>query len=108
MNCPEGLLVDHIDGNKIDNRKSNLRICNKSQNTMNQVNKVKDGKLVGVNYQKYNGKMCWIPRLMINYKNLWLGSYDNKEDAIVARLKAEKKYCGEFAPQKFLFEQYNI
>ena len=35
-------------------------------------------------------------------------SFDNKDDAIKARLIAEKKYFGDFAPQKHLYEKYNI
>lgn len=41
-------------------------------------------------------------------KRTHLGTFEIKEDAIVARLLAEKKYYGEFAPQKDLFEKYGI
>lgn len=37
-----------------------------------------------------------------------LGYFDNKDDAIKARLYAEQKYFKEFAPQKHLYEQYGI
>ena len=37
-----------------------------------------------------------------------LVSFINKNDAIIARLRAEKKYFGEFSPQQALFEQYGI
>ena len=39
---------------------------------------------------------------------MFLGHFDNKDDAIRARLNAEVKYFGEFAPQKHLYEQYGI
>jgi hypothetical protein len=55
-----------------------------------------------------NKKMQWIPQLMTNGKSIWLGTYSTEYDAVVARLSAEKKYFGEFAPQKHLFELYNI
>lgn len=44
----------------------------------------------------------------MNNKTKYLGSFKNKEGAIKARLEAEAKYFGEFAPQKHLFEQYGI
>ena len=46
---------------------------------------------------------------MVNGNNIKLGRFDNKEDAVIARLKAELYYCGrEFASQRHLFEKYNI
>lgn len=44
----------------------------------------------------------------LRYKQKSLGKFINKKDAIVARLKAEKEYFGEFAPQRRLFEEYGI
>ena len=44
----------------------------------------------------------------MNNKTKYLGSFKNKEGAIKARLEAEAKYFGEFAPQRHLFEQYGI
>lgn len=40
---------------------------------------------------------------MSNYKTIYLGYYDNKEEAIIARLKKEKELCGEYGPNKDLF-----
>jgi hypothetical protein len=45
---------------------------------------------------------------MIDAKQIHLGMFENKEDAIKARLEAEAKYFGDFAPQRHLFEQYKI
>ena len=45
---------------------------------------------------------------MLNQKSIWLGEYADKDDAIKARLLAEAKYFGDFAPQHHLFEQYGI
>lgn len=47
-------------------------------------------------------------RIVLDKKDIYLGRYSNKEDAIKARLEAEIKYFGEFAPQRHLFEQYGI
>ena len=50
----------------------------------------------------------WRVYISIDKKSINLGSFANKDDAIKARLKAEAKYYGEFAPQIHLFEQYGI
>lgn len=48
-------------------------------------------------------------QIKYNYKRIFLGYYDDIEDAIRARLKAELKYFGkEFAPQRHLFKEYGI
>ena len=44
----------------------------------------------------------------VNYKKIRLGEYEHIEDALIARLKAEKKYFKEFAPQRHLFAEYGI
>lgn len=49
-----------------------------------------------------------IAQITVNYKNKRLGVYQNKKDAIRARLKSEIEYFGEFAPQRHLFKEYGI
>ena len=96
-------VVDHINGDSLDNRKSNLRICTQHQNAQNSR---KAGKIIGVKFIKsYNGtnKSKWTASIMSNYKTIYLGYYDNKEEAIIARLKKEKELCGEYGPNKNLF-----
>lgn len=100
--------IDHINRNKCDNRKSNLRECSQIENSRN-VGLPKNNKsgIIGVGYDKNNKK--WIARIVVNYKDIHLGRFLNKEDAIKARLQAELKYFGiEFAPQKHLFKEYGI
>lgn len=60
----------------------------------------------GVKWQSEAGK--WYAQIDIKNKRIHLGSFNNKNDAIIARLKAELKYLGDSAPQKYLFEQYKI
>lgn len=51
----------------------------------------------------------WTVRINTGEKYAYLGRFDNKEDAIVARLRGELKYFGiEFSPQRDLFEEYGI
>ena len=89
LNCPKGLEIDHIDHNQLDNRKSNLRICNKSQNQMNRKN------VSGV--CSYNKTNRWRAHIMVNQKQIHLGIFDSRKEALKVRHKAEKKYFGEFA-----------
>lgn len=98
---------DHINRNPLDNRKSNLRQASTQENARNRsVPSNNTSGFIGVSWDKDAEK--WRAFIKINGKNKWLGRFINKEDAIVARLKAEKEYFGEFAPQRHLFEKYGI
>lgn len=89
--------VDHINRNKLDNRKSNLRECNQSDNTKNvSVKKNNTSGVPGVSLNKKTGK--WRARIMVNRKEISLGHYELFEDAAKARKEGELKYYGEFAP----------
>lgn len=98
MDCPEDMLIDHISRDKLDNRKSNLRICTKQQNNINKgiISKNTSGT-TGVIWDKSRNK--WRSQIKLNGKNRILGRFNNIEDAIKSRLEAEKEYFGEFAPQ---------
>ena len=61
---------------------------------------------MGVNWEKRRNKCR--SRIVVDEKEIYLGIFQNKEDAIKTRLEAEEKYYGEFAPQRHLFEQYGI
>lgn len=94
--CLEGLEVDHIDGNRLNNVKSNLRPATRQQNAANRSrhNNNTSGT-AGVHYHKLSGK--W--RATITYKGrcIELGLFAEKSDAIAARKKAIIEYFGEFA-----------
>jgi hypothetical protein len=95
MDCPNDMVIDHIDHNKLNNMKSNLRICTKHQNNMNQ-SKPKNNKsgVLGVCWCK--GKEKWEAHIALNNKRIHLGYFDNLEDASRARKDAEIKYFGEY------------
>jgi hypothetical protein len=99
---------DHINRNGLDNRKNNLRACTHKENTTNRsLMSTNTSGFIGVSWCKTTNN--WKAQIMIDYKGIHLGCFDNKEDAIKARLNAELKYYGpEFAPQRHLFEQYGI
>ena len=88
--------VDHIKGNKYDNRKINLRLCNNTENSRNKgLNKNNTSGYSGVYYRKDRNK--WYARITVNREEINLGHYENFDDAVKARKEAEKKYFGEFA-----------
>lgn len=98
---------DHIDRNEFNNRKNNLRKATCSENAMNRsIRSNNISGITGVWWHKKNKK--WCADIGKEGKRIFLGSFYNKDDAIKARLKAEKEYFGEFAPQRHLFEQYEI
>jgi hypothetical protein len=99
--------IDHKNRNQRDNRKSNLRICTHKENLCNQsLSKANKTGIIGVAFRKDTEK--YIAYIMVDNKSIKLGNYKNIDDAIIARLKAEKEYFKEFAPQIHLFEKYNI
>tara|TARA_R110000868_G_scaffold146432_1_gene367237 strand:- start:666 stop:1151 length:486 start_codon:yes stop_codon:yes gene_type:complete len=88
--------TDHLNGNGLDNRKINLRICTTSQNSMNrglQINNTTGFK--GVNYDKFSNKFRAQIRVNNIYKNL--GYYIDPKDAARAYNEAAIKLHGEFA-----------
>ena len=98
---------DHADRNPLNNRKSNLREATRSQQNMNRgMQKNNTSGFKGIYWMKSCKK--WQAFININKKKTHLGYFKDKDDAIKARLEAEAKYYGEFAPQRHLFEQYGI
>lgn len=96
MNCSDDLVVDHINGDKTNCQRANMRICTASQNALNKkvTTDSKSGR-VGVVWDKKANK--WHAQIMYKAKTYHLGNYDNLNSAIKARIEAEKKYFGEFA-----------
>ena len=98
---------DHHNQNKRDNRKENLWECTIEENNRNvPIGRNNTSGFIGVHYENRRNK--YVASICVNKKRIHIGYYINKNDAIVARLKAEAKYFGEFAPQRHLFEQYKI
>ena len=102
----DGYVIDHADRNRSNNRKYNLRQATVSQNSMNKTLRKNNSGITGVRLDKRCNK--WRAVITLNQKFIWLGEYADKDDAIKARLLAEAKYFGDFAPQRHLFKQYGI
>ena len=89
-------VVDHINGNVYDNRKSNLRVVTQQENTMNQKKpKNNTSGVTGVGFYKKNNK--WGASIRCGVNTIFLGLFDNFEDAVKARKEAEEKYFGEYS-----------
>ena len=93
---PDIDLIDHIDMDGLNNLRSNLRKCTRSQNGANALPKKNNTSgYTGVWRDKRRDR--WCAEIKVNYKKISIGSYSDKNDAIKARREAEKKYFGDFA-----------
>lgn len=98
LNAPEKMVVDHINGNGLDNRKANLRLCTQQQNTFNSKSTVNNKHgYKGIRFDKRQPRKGWIAQITFNRKNIYLGSHYTKEEAALTYNEAAKKYFGEFA-----------
>jgi len=86
-----GFDIDHINGDRLDNRKKNLRHCTHLENSRNRVlSKNNKSGIIGVHWNKKSKK--WQAQIGLNFETKNLGYYEKKEDAVIARKKAELKY----------------
>lgn len=102
-----GKWYDHKNLNKLDNRRENLRKTTVKENNQNKpLYKNNTSGFTGVSFNKATNK--WLATIRKDGKRVTLGSFENKKDAVITRLKAEKEIYGDYAPQRHLFEEYNI
>jgi hypothetical protein len=95
MNCPQGMVIDHINGDKLDNRKENLRICTQLENSRNKRSFPKNTSgYRGVSFDKNKGKFRAF--IWVNGKNKSLGYFKNAIEASKVYIEANKKYFGKF------------
>ena len=93
--CPKGKQVDHINGNGLDNRRCNLRICEPGENSRNQKKRINNKSgYKGVSWIK--DKKKWKSCICFNYKNIHLGFFDSIEEAASAYALASQKIHGKF------------
>jgi hypothetical protein len=93
---PGTKILDHINGNGLDNRIENLRLANHSQNGSNQKKTHRNTSgTVGVVWHKSSKK--WQAQIEVHQKNIYLGLFSSKADACAARKAAESRYFGSFS-----------
>lgn len=100
-NIPENMVIDHINHNKADNRKCNLRICTVSNNNMNTT--LYHNNTSGCKGVSWHSRDCiWEVHINVNKKSIYGGRYSNYEDAVKRRKELENKYFGEYSYENSL------
>lgn len=96
INTPEGMHTDHINGDKLDNRRENLRVCTRSENMANcGLKKSNKSGYKGVHWSKNNKN--WRVQIRKDGKYVYQRYFHNILDAARAYNKVALKYHGEFA-----------
>lgn len=97
MHEKKGEVIHHIDHNKLNNQKSNLRFCSHKENIRNQVKQKRNtsSKYKGVTFHKKLNK--WQSSINVDKKYKYIGIFDLELDAAKAYNEAAIKYFGEFA-----------
>lgn len=85
---PKGLMIDHINGNGLDNRRSNLRFVTNRENSMNR-HDITSSRYPGVTWNKRS--RCWVAQAQIKGKHIHIGSFPSEE-------LAHKAYCEHVNP----------
>lgn len=103
MGYPKGMVIDHINGNPLDNRKVNLRVCTHSENAMNKKTRADSRSGYKGVYMSPNGKniQAYIRPPGMNKGRMSLGCYKTLEEAARAYDAKAKELFGEFASLNF-------
>lgn len=95
MNPDHGFVIDHINRDKLDNRRSNLRIATKAQNRSNSTIVLSKTGYKGVHWAKHASK--WVAAITISGKSKYLGYWDSPEDAHRAYILESRRIFKEFS-----------
>lgn len=94
--CPQGWVVDHYNGDGLDNRRENLRVCTVAQNMANQrLSRANKSGYKGVSWNKEKRK--WVAKIKANGEQKQLGRFHTKEEAATAYNHAAISLFGEYA-----------
>jgi len=96
--CP-GEVIDHKDGNSLNNTRENLRSCTSNQSHQNRQRTKGSSQYRGVSWSKKNRK--WIGRVKNDRRSIYLGSFADEEQAARAYDKTAREVYGEFARLNF-------
>lgn len=104
MKPVNGISIDHIDRDGLNNQRSNLRLCNQSQNNMNQCkqHKFTSSQFKGVSY--HNGCKLWTSNINLDGKRYHLGTYKTQESAAISYNHMAKELYGKFARLNVVYD----
>ena len=92
--------VDHINGDTLDNRRSNLRLVSKRQSTFNTRSRLgSSSRFKGVSFDSRLKR--WMTQIQVNGETLYLGRYQSEQDAARAYDAAAREHFGEYAYLNF-------
>lgn len=98
MDCPKSMMVDHINGNKLDNRKENLMVCTQVENQQNR-KRQQSNNTSGYRGVSYNNTLgYWVVQGYYDGERVWCKYFKTKEEAIENRKKFEEKYFISLTP----------
>ena len=106
MNPPEGYVIDHINGDTLDNRKENLRICTRAENNCNmhryksRKKAVRHSLFKGVYWDNHSNK--WQAQIRVNKRTITIGRFESEQEAAWAYDFMALYYFGEFARPNFV------
>lgn len=91
----DSIVVDHKDGNPLNNRRDNLRVCTQGQNVINKsISSTNTSGFIGVSYDTRRNR--YSPEIRLGYNRCHLGRWYTLQEAVYARLVAEDVIFGEF------------
>lgn len=101
-NAPKGMVVDHIDGNGLNDRQSNLRVCTQRQNLWNSRPKGRHSRYKGVCWDKYRNR--WVVYVRYEGRNIFVGRFRDEVEAARAYDRRAYECFGEYAYLNFPYE----
>lgn len=99
LDAPEGVQVDHINGDGLDNRRANLRVCTNQQNSWNRHNTWGTSRYLGVSWD--TARERWAATITVSGKLIRLGLFTDEEEAARARDAGALELVGPFARLNF-------
>lgn len=101
MDAPDGMDVDHRDGDGLNCRRENLRVCTHAQNQMNyrKCTKPTSSRYKGVRWDK--SRNLWIAAIKVNWRSRFIGRFASEDDAARAYDQKARELFGEFACLNF-------